>query len=91
MSFNKKPSLGDARAEFKRKLDRFVAKFGRERGAKWAAEGLTYEQALERHIDALQADVAEIQAKINAVNQKLAAVSAAAPTGGPACCAPPAA
>jgi hypothetical protein len=64
----------DPRAEFQATLKRFSEKFGPANGAAWAAEGLSYEQALEKHIEALSAEkktlgdnVAELQTKLGAI------------------------
>lgn len=68
----------DPRAEFKATLAKFTAKFGAANGALWAAEGKTYEEALELHADAQAAQLkAATDAKdkeIDELKTKLAAV-----------------
>lgn len=67
----------DPRAEFKATLAKFTEKFGAENGAKWAADGLSYEAALEKH-------AAELQTKLSAEGEekkKLAEKLAAVPRG----------
>jgi hypothetical protein len=48
-SHRSRPPAAAAREAFKATLAKFSAKFGPENGAKWAAEGLSYEAALEKH------------------------------------------
>lgn len=64
----------DPRAEFKATLAKFTEKFGAENGAKWAAEGLTYEAALEQHSAALATRLTAETAKVTELNGKLATV-----------------
>lgn len=67
-------AVADPRAEFKATLEKFTAKFGPESGAKWAAEGLTYEAALDKHAEALAAQLTAEKAKTTELSGKLAAV-----------------
>jgi hypothetical protein len=66
------------RAAFEKKLTKFRAKFGHENGAKWAGQGLTYVQALERHADELAAtnaallkDIEQKRTRLSALNKQL--------------------
>lgn len=68
----------DPRAEFKATLEKFTAKFGAENGAKWAAEGLSYEAALEKHAEALGTQLTAEKTKSTDLAAKLAAVPAGA-------------
>jgi hypothetical protein len=68
--------LSAPRAEFAATLKRFAEKFGATNGAAWAAEGLSYEQALERHVAELTAgnqklakEKTDLAAKLSAVNR----------------------
>lgn len=66
-------------------LDRFVDRFGAENGVKWLREGLSFEQALERHVGLLQerltaaekknADLAEANKAVNLGHDKPATFS----------------
>lgn len=60
----------DPRAEVKR----YVAAFGAENGAKWYGEGIEFSAAMELHAKALNAQLAERDAKIGELNTKLASV-----------------
>jgi hypothetical protein len=64
----------DPRAEFKATLAKFAAKFGAENGTKWAAEGLTYEAALEKHSEALATQLTAATGKTTELQTKLAAI-----------------
>lgn len=64
----------DPRAEFKATLEKFTAKFGAENGSKWAAEGLTYEAALEKHTAELASQLATAGTQIGELKTKLGAV-----------------
>lgn len=64
----------DPRAEFKATLAKFTEKFGAANGAKWAAEGLTYEAALEKHVAELSAQVTAEQGEKKQLAEKLAAI-----------------
>jgi hypothetical protein len=64
----------DPVAEFKATLAKFAAKFGPENGAKWAAEGLSYEAALEKHSEALATQLTAATDKKAELETKLAAV-----------------
>lgn len=64
----------DARAEFQATLTKFSAKFGPVNGAKWAAEGLTYEAALEKHIEAQATELTAEKTKSTELATKLAAI-----------------
>ncbi len=64
----------DARAEFKATLAKFSAKFGAANGSQWAADGLTYEEALEKHVEALGTQLTAEQGKVTEAQTKLAAV-----------------
>lgn len=47
---------------------RFIDAFG-DRGARWFAEGLTFEEAREKHIEAIQAENTELRARIAALGE----------------------
>lgn len=64
----------DPRAEFQATLTKFAAKFGAANGAAWAAEGLSYEQALEKHAEAIASQLTAEQGKTKDLETKLAAV-----------------
>lgn len=64
----------DPRAEFKATLSKFTAKFGAANGAAWAAEGLSYEQALEKHAEAVATQLTAEQGKTKELETKLAAI-----------------
>lgn len=64
----------DPRAEFKATLGKFTAAFGPANGAAWAAEGLTYEQALEKHAAELSASNKKLTDEKAQLETKLAAV-----------------
>lgn len=64
----------DPRAEFQKTLKQFTEKFGAANGSAWAAEGMTYEQALEKHAEALAAQLAAAGKELTTAQQKLAAV-----------------
>lgn len=68
----------DPRAEFKATLEKFTAKFGAANGAQWAADGLTYEAALEKHAEALSTQLTAEKTKSTDLAAKLAAVPAGA-------------
>ena len=51
------------------KLKKFVARFGAENGSKWTIEGITYTKALERHCDQLTAQLADADARLQALGQ----------------------
>lgn len=67
----------DPRAEFKATLAKFTEKFGATNGAAWAAEGLSYEEALDKHAATLATQLTAEQGK----NAELATKLAAAPRG----------
>ena len=52
------------------KLQQFVTKFGAENGSKWAIEGVSYETALERHCDALSAELTDANARLKALGKE---------------------
>lgn len=58
-------SAADPRAELKR----FMAAFGAANGAEWFAEGLSYEDAKDKHIAALTARVESAEKKLSAVDR----------------------
>jgi hypothetical protein len=66
----------DARVEFQATLKKFTEKFGASNGAKWAAEGLSYEAALEKHAEAQAAEFAagkkELEDRLAAANKTIA-------------------
>lgn len=64
----------DPRAEFAATLKKFSEKFGAENGAQWAAEGLSYEAALEKHAEALGTKLAAEKTKSTDLTTKLAAI-----------------
>ena len=64
----------DPRAEFKATLAKFTAAFGAANGAAWAAEGLSYEAALEKHAGELAASNKTLAAEKAALETKLSAV-----------------
>ena len=64
----------DARAEFKATLEKFSAKFGAENGSKWAADGLSYEAALEKHAEALSTQLSAEKKTVADQASKLAAL-----------------
>lgn len=68
------PPASDPRAEFAQTLAKFTAKFGAENGAKWAAEGLSYEAALEKHAEGLATQLSSANEKLGQAEQKLSAV-----------------
>lgn len=63
-----------ARAEFAATLAKFTAKFGAENGAKWAAEGLSYEAALEKHAEGLATQLSTANEKLGQQAKQIAAV-----------------
>lgn len=71
------PVPADPRAEFKATLAKFTEKFGATNGAAWAAEGLSYEEALDKHAAALATQLTAEQGK----SAELATKLAAAPRG----------
>lgn len=68
------PAPVDPRAEFKATLAKFSEKFGPANGAAWAAEGLSYEAALEKHAVELATQLAAEKTKNTDLAAKLAAV-----------------
>lgn len=54
----------DPRAEFAALLKRYVESFGPELGARWAAEGLTWEQALARRCEQLAERCSELESQL---------------------------
>jgi hypothetical protein len=68
------PAPVDPRAEFKATLAKFTEKFGAANGAAWAAEGLSYEQALEKHAATLSTQLTSEQGKTKELETKLASV-----------------
>jgi hypothetical protein len=68
------PPASDPRAEFAQTLTKFTAKFGAENGSKWAAEGLSYEAALEKHAEGLATQLSSANEKLGQAEQKLSAV-----------------
>jgi hypothetical protein len=64
----------DPRAEFQATLKKFSEKFGPANGAAWAAEGLSYEQALEKHAEAVASQLTAEQGKTKDLETKLAAI-----------------
>ena len=67
------PSEAELLAKFQAKLGEFTAKFGAENGAKWFGEGKTFEQGLELHCAALQAQLNAKDEEIAALQQQVAA------------------
>lgn len=63
-----------AQTEFRAKLTKFSAAFGAVNGSQWAADGLTYEQALEKHSAALATQLTAEQTKTKELETKLGAV-----------------
>jgi hypothetical protein len=68
------PPAVDPRAEFKATLAKFTAKFGAANGAAWAAEGLSYEQGLEKHAEALASQLSMSESGKKELETKLAAI-----------------
>lgn len=64
----------DSRAQFTAELKRFTDKFGPENGAKWLAEGKSWEEALELHAQVLAEQVKAKDEELAAAHQKLASV-----------------
>jgi hypothetical protein len=75
--------------EFKAKLERFVTAFGAECGTKYAADGLTFDEATAQHVQfvaavrhcgeiwaAEEADKAKLTRLKNAVGSRLATFAA---------------
>ncbi len=69
----------DPRTQFAETLKRFVEKFGSENGSKWAAEGLSYEAALDRHCEALNQQLSAKNGDIDALNKKLSSIDRGEP------------
>ncbi len=70
-----KPDASSFEAEFRAKLKRYSDRFGAEHGAKYFADGLSYEGALEAHLTKLQADLQvsfaaneELKTKLSQIN-----------------------
>lgn len=61
----------DQSAEFRTGLKTYMAEFGKEQGAEWYAEGLTFEQAKDRHRKQLQDQNKALQEKLSAVGSGL--------------------
>lgn len=61
-------------AEFRNKLKRYTDRFGAEHGAKYFADALSYEGALEQHCTKLQADLQASFAANEELTKKLAAL-----------------
>lgn len=49
-------SSGDAEAQFKASLKRYTDRFGMEKGAEYFSSNLSFEQALEKHVEQLSAE-----------------------------------
>jgi len=64
----------DPAAEFKATLAKFTAKFGATNGAQWAAEGLSYEAALEKHAAELASQLSAEKTHSVELANKLAAL-----------------
>lgn len=64
----------DNAAKFRAELKRFTDKFGAENGTKWFTEGVSYEAALEKHIEAMGQQLTAKEKTIGEQQQKLAAV-----------------
>jgi hypothetical protein len=61
----------DSRKEFAAELKRFTDQFGGEKGAKWYAEGKTFEASLEQQVADLTAAMTEKDAKIAELQKQI--------------------
>jgi hypothetical protein len=68
-------TAADPRVEFQANLTKFVSSFGAENGAKWAAEGKSFEEACQLHIAAQATQLQQRDQKIGELQTKLAAVN----------------
>ena len=68
-------SEGDkSRLQYNAELKRFTDKFGSENGNKWFTDNKTYEEAMEFHADALEAEVKRLTAEVQKHKDKLASL-----------------
>lgn len=65
------PAGDDARSKFNAELKRFTDAFGGENGAKWFADGKTYEEALELHAKQLTAQLESEQKEKQELSERL--------------------
>lgn len=64
----------DPRVTARAELTKFVSRFGAENGSKWFAEGVSYEAACDKHIDAQNQQLTAKDTQIGELQQKLSAV-----------------
>ncbi|GAB5404305.1 MAG: hypothetical protein Aurels2KO_25360 [Aureliella sp.] len=81
------PASTDGKSEFELKLDRYTSKFGAEDGVAYLKGGLSYEAALEKHLEKVQAAQHSAESKEKETAQKLASLNlgeqSAVDTGAP--------
>lgn len=68
------PAPADPQSAFKAELQKFVARFGAENGARWMAEGKSYQAACELHIEAQAAQLAAKDKAIAELQTKIASI-----------------
>ncbi|MFH1302515.1 MAG: hypothetical protein ABIK07_15750 [Planctomycetota bacterium] len=71
-----KPEVNAAeiRSQYTAELNKYVSKFGAENGVKWLAEGKSYSEALEAHVDILGGQLAAKDKQIEELNEKFASI-----------------
>ncbi|MCM2369647.1 hypothetical protein [Aporhodopirellula aestuarii] len=68
------PETAPTRDDFAAELNRYCEKFGSEYGAKWFAEGKTYEEALSLHAEALEARIEAAETAQREAEEKLSSL-----------------
>ena len=61
----------DVAKQFRDELNRYVSAFGTENGTEWFSDGVSFEDAQGKHIEALGAQLALAQAKIEELEESL--------------------
>jgi len=70
------PAVPDPKAAFVAELKKFTDKFGGDNGAKWMAEGKSYEEALDLHVALLSEQNVAKDVEIAKLSQQVGAVDA---------------
>ena len=64
-----------SREDFNAELSRFTSRFGAANGAKWFSENKTFAEALELHVEVMQAELSAANEARTAAEEKLASLS----------------
>jgi len=62
------------REDFTAELDRFVIKFGSENGTKWFMGQISYESAMELHLEQLESEVKELNNKVGELEEVISSL-----------------